>query len=51
MVFTFFALGVAIYTGNFALETWRAGNRFGGVVLFLLALASVAIPAYAFLRR
>jgi hypothetical protein len=44
------ALLVAVYTGNYALDTWRAGNRFGGAVLFLLAAASVALPAWVAVR-
>lgn len=48
---TFFAaiaLGIAVYTGSFALETWKSGNRFGGAVLFLLAALTFALPAVVF---
>ncbi|RJQ08396.1 MAG: hypothetical protein C4551_05320 [Bacillota bacterium] len=48
LLYAIVALGIAVYTGNYALETWRSGNRFGGVVLFILALASFALPAWAF---
>ena len=45
------ALVVAVYTAVFALDTWRSGNRFGGGVLFLLAVLAFAFPAYTFLAR
>ncbi len=51
LIYVFFAFLVAIYTGNYAAETWRSGNRFGSVVLFVLAILSFVLPAWVFLKR
>lgn len=50
MVYAVIAFGIAIYTGNYGLETWKAGNRFGGIMLFLLAAAAFALPTWVFTR-
>lgn len=49
---TLFVLGslvVALYTGVYALEVWRSGNRFGGVGLFVLTALTAVLPALVFL--
>ncbi len=40
------ALIIGLYTGNYALETWRAKNRFGAVALFALAALSVFLVSW-----
>ncbi len=42
---------VAVYTGNYALEVWREGNRFGGGVLLLLAVLAAALPSVVIFLR
>ncbi|MCL6581805.1 MAG: hypothetical protein K6U08_09380 [Firmicutes bacterium] len=51
MVLAAVALVVAVYTANYGFETWRQGNRFGAVMLFLLAASAFALPTFALLRQ
>ncbi len=51
MLYSVAALIVGAYTAVFAYETWRSGNRFGGIVIFILAVLAVALPVAATVMR
>lgn len=42
------SLVIAGYVGNYAVETWRTGNRFGAVGLSVLAVLVVAAWVWAY---
>jgi len=50
-LFALAALVVAIYTGVYALEVWRSGNRFGGAGLFVLSVLTAVVPVLVFMVR
>ena len=50
-LFTGIAFVISLYTGVYAVQVWRAGNRFGSAVVFLLAAAALGLAYYAFVVR
>ncbi len=48
MFYVIVSLVIAGYVGNYAVETWRTGNRFGAVGLSVLAVLVVAAWVVAY---
>lgn len=46
-----FLLGVAFYTASFGIWTWKRHNRFGAIMIFLVALTAVILPIYILVFR
>ncbi|HEY9062956.1 MAG TPA: hypothetical protein VIO64_21035 [Pseudobacteroides sp.] len=42
---------IAIYTISFGRWTWKRKNKLGAVMVFLVALATVALPVYVLFVR
>jgi hypothetical protein len=42
---------IFIHTVSFGLWTWRNNNKTGAVMVFFIALASAALPAYIIIIR
>ena len=42
-----FLVYVSIYTVSFGIWTWKRKNRLGAVMVFVVALASAALPLYS----
>lgn len=42
---------ITFYTVSFGLWTWRQKNKPGAVMIFLVALTSMALPIYSLLFR
>ncbi|HPU45589.1 MAG: hypothetical protein GXX04_02505 [Clostridiaceae bacterium] len=46
IVLIVFLLCVAVYTVSYGVWTWKKGNRFGAIMVFLVAVLTVALPVY-----
>jgi hypothetical protein len=42
---------VAVRTASFGVWTWKRRNRLGAVMVFVVAVAAVALPAYTLFIR
>lgn len=47
----FVLIGIGLYTASFGVWTWNQKNRLGASMVFLVALAVLALPLYAFYAR
>lgn len=46
--FLFFSLiCVSLHTSSYAIWTWKKKNRFGALMVFLLALVEIGLPLYS----
>lgn len=39
-------LWICIYTISFGVWTWKNNNKFGGLVIMIISLISLALPGY-----
>lgn len=44
-------IGISFYTASYGIWTWNQKNRLGAVMVFLVALAVLIFPLYAFYAR
>jgi predicted membrane channel-forming protein YqfA (hemolysin III family) len=44
-------LWVFVYTCSYGIWTWKKENRFGAVMVFLLAAAALVLPVYSLFFR
>lgn len=39
-------LCIAVYTASYGVWTWKRHNRLGACVIFIFAIAAIALPIY-----
>jgi len=47
LVIYLLVIWVFIYTASYGVWTWKKKNKFGAIMVFMLAFTAVALPVYA----